>query len=121
MTIPTARIFDSERATGAQAGALAGARFCDTALESQIPSKIVANDERTVNSVVLHLYAVFIGACLSCLEPRSLAGLFVCLAEDLRPEAFYGNSRLCALYRSDRDGFEGSGIPLSGNAICPRR
>src|SRR5580704_10536450 len=78
MTIPTARIFDSERATGAQAGALAGARFCDTLLESQIQSKIVANDERTVNSVVLHLYAVFISARLSWLEPRSPAGLFVC-------------------------------------------
>jgi hypothetical protein len=41
-----------------------------------------------VNSVVLHLYALFISARLSCLEARLLAGSFFCLAKDYRRRLF---------------------------------
>jgi hypothetical protein len=106
MTIPTAWIFDGGRVCG-EAGALAGAKFCDTPLESQIKGKSVVNDARSVKSLTVRLYIIFIGSSLSCLQ-QAVSGA---------AGGLDGNPRLRAIYCSDRDSLEGSSVSVSRNAI----
>src|SRR5882724_6530324 len=106
MTIPTAWIVDG-MPVGGQTGALAGARFRDTPLASQIKGKSVVNDARTVNSLTVRLYIIFIDSFLSCLQQAVLTAA----------GGLDGNPRLRAIHCSNRDSLEGSSVSVPRNAI----